>query len=250
MEEITPEIFHKLIERMRSSKEFSQKILLKIIERMDDMLFHCKRVRIIRFDVRYPAAYKASGSNEQIGKLMRNARSRMEAKGILFHYVVTREQGESANPHYHVLALLDYKKKRNSFSLCKDIEADWLKILDWLKQNCIHRCKANPSLLIRPSTLEDLEGSGLMWYYLKVLKYAAYIAKIESKSNRPKYIRDYLCSPLFKRHTMSNPRIQSVLEKNSWLSGVLPTLKYRPEYFPLSRVKPVKATPRKPHRRD
>jgi hypothetical protein len=76
------------------------KINDKFDERLEYMTNKHNKVTFSRFDVHFPDGYQHDGTNKDISTLFKRVKEPLTKAGNEVHYVWSREQNTSENPHY------------------------------------------------------------------------------------------------------------------------------------------------------
>jgi len=150
-------------------------ILQKLVSQMDAMLSHHCKLLIFRVDLHL---HEQSDTSEQLSKLFRRFKKRLTTKGIKrLGYVWCREQDQSDKHHYHVCFMIDGNKYRNPFHLIGLIRSYWSDGQVgsiWQPENSIYHL-----------------GRGDLQAYQEVFNRISYLAKVDTKGNKPKSSNDY-----------------------------------------------------------
>lgn len=174
---------------------YHQVIQDRIIDRFEFMSGKCTQVLWVHLIVRFPTAVKASDDNGCFQFFMEEYRRFLVMQGFNPHFVWVREKHDSLNQHYHLILLLDGNAIRYYLSTEK-ADYFWNLILERTfgvfvpKHGLIELAPSNfgnHGVLI-PSTDESLKRT--------MIQYSSYLAKLNTKGDAGKGIREFGCSML------------------------------------------------------
>tara|TARA_R110001583_G_scaffold6076_1_gene31741 strand:+ start:3348 stop:3923 length:576 start_codon:yes stop_codon:yes gene_type:complete len=177
-----PFIYEEDIWQVMSFKEGrNKKIMVKIFDQLFQMLRRYSKVFAIRFDLRFCLE---TYNNKMISKFRDRLNRRLSKKYKCdIGYVWVREQTESAETsHYHYVLFLNGHKTWKSFGFGKIIDS----VCDSLNHFSSYYPKNNGYMIKR----DDSKSIQRVIYRL------SYLAKNESKGNRPRGVSDYGTSRL------------------------------------------------------
>jgi hypothetical protein len=177
-----PFIYEEDIWQVMSFKEgLNNKIMQKTSEQLGQMLRRYSKVFAIRFDLRFCLE---TYNNKMISKFRDRLNRRLSKKYKCdIGYVWVREQTESAETsHYHYVIFLNGHKTWKSFGFGKIIDS----VCDSLNHFSPYYPKNNGYMIKR----DDSKSIQRVIYRL------SYLAKNESKGNRPRGVSDYGTSRL------------------------------------------------------
>jgi protein GP2 len=183
-----------------------------IAERLNAMVHRFARTFVVRLDVRFPRAYRSTGTSWEVSKLMKRlveiyaANPSDPSRRATVHYVVAREQGESCNPHYHLALMFDGSKVDNGWTVQSHAEAVWARIVGEAATGCVHLCDShlgrhdgikiqNPR---KESTDRVLEAEQAAFHHAhsSVVTWLMYLAKTDTKGSAPLRSKEFFCSML------------------------------------------------------
>jgi len=101
------------------------------------------KVLSVRFDVRYPQDYPASGDNKDISKMISKMNQAYKRMGYDPDYMWVREKMRSDNPHYHCVLFLNGSKTRKFNHVFKTAESLWGSTIGADVAGCIDHCTGN-----------------------------------------------------------------------------------------------------------
>ena len=177
-----PFIYEEDIWQVMSLKEGrNKKIMVKIFDQLFQMLRRYSKVFAIRFDLRFCLE---TYNNKMISKFRDRLNRRLSKKYKCdIGYVWVREQTESAETaHYHYVIFLNGHKTWKSFGFGKIIDS----VCDSLNHFSPYYPKNNGYMIKR----DDSKSMQRVIYRL------SYLAKNESKGNRPRGVSNYGTSRL------------------------------------------------------
>jgi hypothetical protein len=177
-----PFIYEEDIWQVMSFKEgLNNKIMQKTFDQLTQMLRRYSKVFAIRFDLRFCLE---TYNNKMISKFRDRLNRRLSKKYKCdIGYVWVREQTESAETsHYHYVIFLNGHKTWKSFGFAKIIDS----VCDSLNHFSPYYPKNNGYMIKR----DDSKSIQRVIYRL------SYLAKNESKGNRPRGVSDYGTSRL------------------------------------------------------
>lgn len=177
-----PFIYEEDIWQVMSFKEgLNNKIMQKTSDQLSQMLKRYSKVFAIRFDLRFCLE---TYNNKMISKFRDRLNRRLSKKYKCdIGYVWVREQTESAETsHYHYVIFLNGHKTWKSFGFGKIIDS----VCDSLNHFSPYYPKNNGYMIKR----DDSKSIQRVIYRL------SYLAKNESKGNRPRGVSDYGTSRL------------------------------------------------------
>ncbi len=155
-------------------------IMYQTYSQIEAMLSHHEKVLLFRLEIHY---HSFESTNQIISKLVSKLKRRLNTKAYKFikrlGYVWAREQKTSEAPHYHAVFFLDGDKYQYPGKIIDLIE-DVCDRLDFPKpytpKNCYYR--------LRRSQL----GNRVM---RSAIYRISYLAKVNTKGNRPEKTHDY-----------------------------------------------------------
>jgi hypothetical protein len=180
-------------------------ILTDIKTRLDLMISWYARVFVVRLDVRFPDQYPHNGKNTDLSELMKRLMEYYKYHGVKCTYAGVREQESSEVPHHHMILFFDGSKLDNGWSVMEHASYLWDRILGVSCRGCIHLCQtaegASGLTIRRPrSQSEGLqleqEVASFKAAYNATIEWSSYLAKIRSKGNAPKHVRERHSSQL------------------------------------------------------
>lgn len=150
-------------------------ILQKLVSQMDAMLSHHCKLLIFRVDLHL---HQKSGTSRQLSTFFRRLKRRLETRGVKrLGYVWCREQDQAEKQHYHVCFMVDGNIYRNPYHLIELIRDYWT---DWQVGSIWQPKKSFYNL-----------GRGDLIGYQEVFDRISYLAKVDTKGNKPKTSNDY-----------------------------------------------------------
>ena len=150
-------------------------ILQKIVDQLDVMLdYHCK-VLIFRVDLHL---HDDVNTSEQLSRFFRRFKKGLKRLGHKrIGYIWCREQDKAHKPHYHLAVIVNGNINQNPHYLVKDIRRYWE---DW-----------HVGSVWQPSKSFYRLSRGDLGLYQKVFNRLSYLAKVDTKGNKPKPANDY-----------------------------------------------------------
>lgn len=150
------------------SSDYNPDIQDRISTLLNSALQRHAQALLIRFDVRYPIGYLAPLDNSLFIQFIETYRRYLDRHGYDPLYLWCREQNTSANPHYHVLFLLDGTAIRYMPNL-NQADEQWNRILGQPLGNkgLIHFCNPNGTMLSRTSQISQDTAREYLQYLAK-----------------------------------------------------------------------------------
>lgn len=169
-----------------------ENILTKATELLETYTQKHSKALVIRFDVRYPEGYKTTGRNHDIVKLAARMIQKYKRLGLDPHYIWTREQETSKNPHYHFCLLLNGHKTQQWYYYVLDIETLWSLILNNDTTGCINFCnKDKYGKKQENGIILDRAKPEFKTKFNRVHHHISYLAKEKGKGYPKDGIRDF-----------------------------------------------------------
>ena len=178
---------------------YREDILQRIKERLEESLQQTSKVLVVRLVIRLPQVVRSDGSNDCFQYFIEEYR-RVLVHNLL-HYVWVREQHLSHNPHWHVVLFLNGNEIRY-FKYTYQAEYFWSLALRrfYGYSDCVnglvHIChggyqgvRMNHGIMVPRDNLA---------MRAEVFKACSYLAKIYTKGNAPKNVREHGSSILKK----------------------------------------------------
>ncbi|CAK7067272.1 MAG: hypothetical protein DELT_01700 [Desulfovibrio sp.] len=117
-----------------------KRIAKRVCQLLDHVCEKHNKILPVRFDVRYPSSYEATGDNEDISKMMAKFIQHYTRLNIDAHYFWVREQKSSPNPHYHCAVFLDGNKTLNKGHVFYNAEKYWNSTINSESDGLIDKC--------------------------------------------------------------------------------------------------------------
>jgi hypothetical protein len=184
-------------------------ILHKIHERLMWMTNkHC-RIFFIRFDLRFPVNYLASGDNGEISHLFKIMKENAYNREIDVHFVWVREQSREKHQHYHCVVFINGSLVRHYRRFLGEVERAWGQVLGCDAQGLVDWCDRDRSglpvengiMIERPR--QNAQGDPFVVQnemyndsLRRSFEWASYLAKTNQKDNTPYGIRRFGASQL------------------------------------------------------
>ncbi len=171
---------------------------VEILERQNDLFAHMlhyhSKVFYIRFDVHFPQYSQPYPTDNSIFYgFLDSLINTLYRQGLDPHYLWVREQEGSDIHHYHVSLLVDGQKTQSAYGHKQAAEELWAMALDINDaRGLIHLCEwdhdtgsQNGGIMIRRDS-PHYEASINVCLYR-----GAYLAKLDSKGNTPRGVREF-----------------------------------------------------------
>lgn len=179
-------------------------MLYRIYRHMNLMVEKHNKVLFIRFDLRFPQAFRDDKSNDKVSRLFKILREHYAYRGIDLQFMWFREQSREKHQHYHCVVLLDGNKIQHYYPVLEYISSVWGGLLKFNPNGLVDYCEfdraGNPAkngiMIRRPSsvatgeTLFDQEQMFNM-NFENCYKWASYLAKVNQKENTPAGVRRF-----------------------------------------------------------
>jgi len=190
---------------------YRSRIQSRARELIDDMISCHNKVLPIRFDLRFPDGYWHNGGNEEIEQFNKRLAQHCRYHGLDIRYLTVREQNISANPHYHVLVLVDGNKHQHPGAIHQVANHIWKDVVDSKQDGLVNFCYHQAGHIIpalelirRPSTNASGDTLVLQQTLFEravsiALAHADYLAKEATKGNAPDGVREMLASQVRMR---------------------------------------------------
>ncbi|PQJ53145.1 hypothetical protein BTO11_05350 [Psychrosphaera saromensis] len=157
-------------------------IMNKIFEQMNNILTIYSKVLVVRFDLRTTQPMK---DNKLINEFNKKFKQKLKKQyNCEVAYIWVREQTlTSNNPHYHCAVMINGHKAQSSFGIAKAITA----AINNLSQPLSVYYPENNAYKIKRADAESVQ---------RAIYRLSYLAKKETKGNRPLFTSDYQASRL------------------------------------------------------
>lgn len=170
-------------------------ILDGIYRLISGMVEKHNKVYFLRFDLRFPVNNSYGSDNTVLSRFTEALIKHYNREKLDPKYLWCRERVNSENSHYHFIFLINGNKVQNPYGVLNKATDLWGKCLQVDASGLVNFCMGqegygeNGTMIIRNSA-DFNEKFGLCFYR------ASYLAKVYSKGNRPKGIREYGMSRL------------------------------------------------------
>lgn len=174
---------------------YHQVIQDRIIDRVEFMFGRFRLVLWVHLVIRFPTEVQAPEGNGCFQFFMEEYRRYLAAQGFHPHFVWVREKHESHNPHYHLLLLLNGDKIRYYLSPEK---ADYFWNLT-LERTFGVSVPKHGLIEVAPSEFGNygvLISSANESLKRTMIQYSSYFAKLNTKGEAGKRVREFGCSLL------------------------------------------------------
>ncbi|MBT4815083.1 MAG: inovirus-type Gp2 protein [Lentisphaerae bacterium] len=179
-----------------------KKILERILDQFEYMLYRHNKLLFIRFDVRFPQLGSFSPDNSLFTRFMATFSQSLRRDGVDHRYIWVREQSLSApNQHYHCCLLLNGNIRQSIHDPIQKAKRQWGELLGMgenhgLINDCTRDRYGNPQkngLMIKRGTksYDRMVGRCFEW--------ASYLAKTATKDDPPAGVRTFGCSKSWHR---------------------------------------------------
>jgi hypothetical protein len=159
----------------KAGKGHYLEILQRIVEQLDVMLeYHCKLL-IFRVDLHL---HDEVDTSEQLSRFFRRFKKGLKGLGhIRVGYIWCREQDNASKPHYHLAVIVNGNINQNPHYLVETVRHYWT---DW-----------QVGTVWQPSKSFYRLPRGDLCIYQEVFDRLSYLAKVDTKGNKPKPANDY-----------------------------------------------------------
>ncbi|MBI9109977.1 inovirus-type Gp2 protein [Maridesulfovibrio ferrireducens] len=175
-----------------------------ILDRIDGLLDHTtqkhNKVFCIRMDLRFPKYYQVPADNQHISKFISKFNRYFKRQGVDPYYLWVREQSREKHQHYHLMVLVDGNKMQFPHKLIEKAEELWNSTLNIDGQGLVDHCTKSRSGEVQVNSYRMRRNDE---NYGQVrddcFHRCSYLAKVNTKGNTPKGIREVGSSEVPKK---------------------------------------------------
>lgn len=171
-------------------------ILEKIDERLEYGTDQYRKILCTRMDLRYPKGYDVPSDNGQVSSFLSSFNKNLKRNGNAPQYVCVREQSREKHQHYHLMLLTNQKNHQFPHKLIDKAEKFWASTLGIENgKGLVDHCTKSRSGEKQKNSYQLNQNEENFEQVMKdCFQRCSYLAKTNTKGNKPKYKREVLCS--------------------------------------------------------
>ena len=197
MKNITYKDTYKGIPIYNSPEGSSLEILGKTKKLLDTTMRRHNKVNVARCDLSYPASLYAPDNNEDMSKTIEYLKLIFKRQKCKLYYIWVRELSSTGKQHYHLMLLMNGNKIQNPYGVLQKVNEIWgNRVYTGPAPGLVHFCQprnerpGNYGITIRRESYDCNQK------YRECFLAASYLAKVYSKGEAPKRVREYGMSRL------------------------------------------------------
>jgi len=171
-------------------------ILEKLDDRMEYVTGKNSKTLCTRMDLRYPRGLDVPSDNKQVSSFLAKFKRNLKRNGNDPHYVCVREQSREKHQHYHLMLLTCQKKHQFPHKLIDKAEELWASTLGVESgKGLVDHCTTSRTGQQQPNSYRlNQNEDDFEQVKAKAFERVSYLAKENTKGNKPKRQREVLCS--------------------------------------------------------